>query len=182
MKKLRKAIAIDFDGCLCSDEWPDIGEPNWSVINAAKREKEAGAGLILWTCRNEEDTQRAVEACREWGLEFDAVNASLPEWVEALGNDCRKVGANEYWDDNAIRVGAGCEPREVIALEDIESLIVGITSLIGKYRKAGVDDVGFSATHLRMMLRKLEGVAYEATKIANTAPVWYYKLRGSEKE
>lgn len=44
---MRKAIAIDFDGCLCTDEFPAVGEPNWPVIYRAKAEQRAGAGLIL---------------------------------------------------------------------------------------------------------------------------------------
>ena len=48
---MRRAIAIDFDGCICQSKYPEIGEPNWHVIEEAKKEQEAGAGLILWTCR-----------------------------------------------------------------------------------------------------------------------------------
>ena len=48
---MRKAIAIDFDGCLCTEAFPEIGEPNWPVIQRAKQEQQAGAGLILWTVR-----------------------------------------------------------------------------------------------------------------------------------
>lgn len=47
---MRKAIAIDFDGCICTNAFPNIGAPNWSVINRARAEHAAGAGLILWTC------------------------------------------------------------------------------------------------------------------------------------
>ena len=46
-----RAIAIDFDGCLCENKWPQIGEPNWAVIYEALIEKEEGSKLILWTCR-----------------------------------------------------------------------------------------------------------------------------------
>ena len=28
---LPKAIAIDFDGCLCANAYPDIGAPNWEI-------------------------------------------------------------------------------------------------------------------------------------------------------
>ena len=71
---MRKAIAIDFDGCLCTDTFPAIGEPNWAVINRAKAEQRRGAGLILWTCREGQLLQEAVEACQSWGLTFDSVN------------------------------------------------------------------------------------------------------------
>lgn len=101
---LRKAIAIDFDGCLCSDKYPDIGEPNWAVIYRAKQERRRGAGLILWTCREGQLLLDALAACEAWGLTFDAVNESLPEWIEAYGNDPRKVGASEYGDDRAVRL------------------------------------------------------------------------------
>lgn len=103
---MRKAIAIDFDGCLCTDAFPDIGEPNWGVINWAKLEQRNGAGLILWTCREGDLLLEAVEACRRWGLTFDALNESLPDWIEAFGNRPRKVGASEYWDDKAFRMPA----------------------------------------------------------------------------
>ena len=43
---MRRAIAIDFDGCICQSKYPEIGEPNWHVIEEAKKEQEAGAGLI----------------------------------------------------------------------------------------------------------------------------------------
>ncbi len=106
---MRKAIAIDFDGCLCKWAWPEIGEPNMEVINAAIREKECGTALILWTCRVGSLLKNAVDWCSSYGLEFDAVNANLPERITAYRNDCRKVNADEYWDDHAIRMGAGHE-------------------------------------------------------------------------
>ena len=60
---LPKAIAIDFDGCLCANAYPDIGAPNWEIIVAAAAEQIAGAGLILWTCREGELLENALEAC-----------------------------------------------------------------------------------------------------------------------
>lgn len=101
---MRKAIAIDFDGCLCANVYPDIGAPNWDVITKAAQEQAAGAGLILWTCREGQLLQDALEACERWGLHFDAVNESLPDWIEAFDTRPRKVGATEYWDDRAVRL------------------------------------------------------------------------------
>lgn len=109
-KNLREAIAIDFDGCLCEDKYPDIGLPNWTVINAARRRQENGAGLILWTCREGEALEAAIDAAKSWGLHFDAVNESLPEWKEYYGNNPRKVGATEYWDDKAVGISSDGAP------------------------------------------------------------------------
>ncbi len=47
--EMQKAIAIDFDGCLCVNKSPEIGEPILHVIDEAKKQQAAGAGLILWT-------------------------------------------------------------------------------------------------------------------------------------
>lgn len=100
----QRVIAVDFDGCLCDNAYPDIGAPNWRVIEAALKEREAGAALILWTCREGDMLQQALDACKGWGLEFDAVNDSLPKWKETWKNDPRKIGATEYWDDKAVRM------------------------------------------------------------------------------
>ncbi len=98
----RDAIAIDFDGTLCVNAYPEIGEPIHRVIEKAKKRKAEGAGLILWTCREGERLQNAIDWCKQQGLEFDAVNESLPEWLEMFGTAPRKIGATEYWDDRAV--------------------------------------------------------------------------------
>lgn len=103
---LQRAIAIDFDGCLCDEAYPEIGAPHWDIIAKAKQEQKNGAGLILWACREGQFLQDALDACASWGLHFDAVNESLPSWIEHFGVRSRKVGANEYWDDKAKKVPA----------------------------------------------------------------------------
>lgn len=92
-------IAVDFDGTLCENKWPEIGMPNDELIEYLKKRQANGEKLILWTSRNEEQTKDAVEWCKEHGLVFDAVNDNLPEIVEAFGGNCRKIFANEYIDD-----------------------------------------------------------------------------------
>jgi hypothetical protein len=99
-----KIIAVDFDGCLCKNAWPEIGEPNRIRILELVRRRDAGDKLILWTCREGESLAEAVEWCRARGLEFDAVNENLPEMNAMYGNDSRKFGADEYWDDKAVTV------------------------------------------------------------------------------
>lgn len=107
---MRKAIAIDFDGCLCTNAYPEIGEPNWPVIKRAQAEQRAGAGLILWTCREDQLLLDAIAACEGWGLTFDAVNESLPDWIEEFKTRPRKVGASEYWDDKAVQIPLPSNP------------------------------------------------------------------------
>ncbi len=104
-KDKHKVIAVDFDGCICKLDWPNIGEPNWDVINALKEEKAKGSKLILWTCRGGQLLDAAIEACTSWGIKFDAVNENVPEKLEHYEySDSRKISADEYWDDLAIQI------------------------------------------------------------------------------
>lgn len=48
--------------------------------------------------------KKPAKTCAQWGLRFDAINESLPDWIEAFGTRPRKVGAIEYWDDKAVRL------------------------------------------------------------------------------
>ena len=104
---LAPALAVDFDGCLCSNNWPDIGAPNYAAINAVLARKAQGWKIILWTCRVGAALDAAVRWCAEHGLTFDAVNENLPERIALYASDSRKVSADEYWDDRAIRLNAG---------------------------------------------------------------------------
>lgn len=94
-----KVIAIDFDGTLFETEYPKILRPILPVIEMAKARQEKGDKLILWTCREGPELDAAMEACREQGLEFDAINDNLEEAKTEWGNNPRKVAADEYWDD-----------------------------------------------------------------------------------
>ncbi|MEG0453751.1 MAG: hypothetical protein RR559_00035 [Bacteroides sp.] len=98
-----KIIAIDFDGTLCEDKWPDIGAPNIKLINHIKREQRNGAKLILWTCRTKEPLRKAVAWCHEnHDLRFDAINQNVPCQIDRYGEDTRKVYATEYIDDRSL--------------------------------------------------------------------------------
>lgn len=96
--------AIDFDGTLCEDAFPEAGAPKVEVIDYVKRLKAEGHTLILWTCRSGERLTTALEFCRKHGLEFDFVNESATENIVKHGNDCRKVYADYYIDDKAVSV------------------------------------------------------------------------------
>lgn len=99
MKVRTPIIAVDFDGCLCKNDWPNIGEPNFRAIYTLKRRQSHGCKIILWTCRVGDQLDEAINWCLQWGLIFDAVNKNLPEVIDLFGGDTRKIYAHEYWDD-----------------------------------------------------------------------------------
>jgi len=95
-------IAVDFDGTLCENAWPGIGEARAGVIDYVLGQQMTGAKIILWTNRRGEKLEEAVRWCAARGLAFDAVNENLPEVIERFGGDTRKVFAHEYLDDRAV--------------------------------------------------------------------------------
>lgn len=99
-------IAVDFDGTLCENKWPEIGIPNEELIEYLKKRQANGEKLILWTNRVGDRLDEAVKWSAEKGLIFDAVNDNLPEIVEAFGTNCRKIFANEYIDDRNRSIGS----------------------------------------------------------------------------
>ena len=99
---LPKILAVDFDGTLVSDKYPEIGSPNEKLFTICKRLRERGVRVILWTCRNNEPLAEAVMYCYLKGLSFDAVNENIPETQELYGGDTRKVFADVYLDDKAL--------------------------------------------------------------------------------
>lgn len=99
--------AVDFDGTLCEDKYPEIGDPRLDIIENLKEKRDHGEKLILWTCRVDERLAEAVKWCAGYGLFFDAVNENIPENVSEYGNDCRKVYADYYIDDRALLIVDG---------------------------------------------------------------------------
>lgn len=97
-----KIIAVDFDGTLCKNVWPEIGEPYNDVIELMKRVRKDGHKVILWTCRNGMPLVNAIVWCAERGLFFDAVNDNLEELKQRFGRDSRKITADYYIDDEAV--------------------------------------------------------------------------------
>ena len=98
-KKEVSTIAVDFDGTLCYSRWPNLGEPNMGLIHYLLEWKQRGNKLILWTCREGEILDQAVFWCKNYGLEFDAINDNLPENIELFGSNSRKVSCDYYIDD-----------------------------------------------------------------------------------
>lgn len=93
-----KIYAVDFDQTLSYGEYPACGEPNKKLIQYIKELQSQGNKIILWTCREGEALDMAVEWCANYGLFFDAVNDNLPEMIERFGNNCRKVYCDHYLD------------------------------------------------------------------------------------
>lgn len=100
MTEFNQIYAVDFDGTLnLAETYPQLGEPNIELIDFLKSRQQAGDKVILWTCREGELLKSAIKYCKNYGLEFDAVNDNIRENIEHFNNNCRKVFADYYIDD-----------------------------------------------------------------------------------
>ena len=97
-----KVIAVDFDGTLCTNNYPKIGIANNKLIEELTELRKNGHKLILWTCRENSLLDEAVMFCAQHGLYFDEVNNNIPERIEMYGTNPRKIGADLYIDDLSV--------------------------------------------------------------------------------
>lgn len=93
-------IAVDFDGTIVEHRYPEIGKEKPFAIETLQKLTEEGHRIILWTVREGELLNEAVEFCKSRGLEFYAVNREYPEEQEGTNNHySRKLKADIWIDD-----------------------------------------------------------------------------------
>ncbi|MDR2684245.1 MAG: hypothetical protein LBB53_02540 [Prevotellaceae bacterium] len=94
-------IAVDFDGTIVEEAYPAIGKPIPFAIDVLKKlQSEEYHQLILWTVREGELLDEAVEYCRRRGVEFYAVNKLYPDDIDELAP--RKIAADIFIDDRNV--------------------------------------------------------------------------------
>lgn len=90
-------IAVDFDGTIVEHRYPRIGKPIPFAIDILKQLQNEHHILILWTVREGELLQEAIDYCKDQGLEFYAHNSNFPEEDRSKGS--RKLSADLFIDD-----------------------------------------------------------------------------------
>ena len=93
-------IAVDFDGTIVEHRYPEIGEEKPFAVQTLRMLIADHHRLILWSVREGELLDQAVNWCRERGIEFYAVNRDYPE--ETLDNNdhfSRKLKVDVFIDD-----------------------------------------------------------------------------------
>lgn len=97
----KKTIAVDFDGTIVTNAYPNIGKPLLFAFDTLKKLQDEGHTLILWTYRSGPKLKEAVAFCKKNGITFYAVNKSHPE--EGISaNISRKINADVFIDDRNV--------------------------------------------------------------------------------
>jgi hypothetical protein len=100
MKSL--VLAVDFDGTVVEDRYPEIGKPLPFAIDTLKRLHADGHRIVLWTFRHGRPLRNAVEFLESQGVQLYAVNQSFPDESEQLDGYSRKIHADWFIDDRNI--------------------------------------------------------------------------------
>lgn len=95
-------IAVDFDGTIVEHRYPEIGKEIPFAVASIKKLIEENHRLILWSVREGELLDEAVEWCRKKGIVFYAVNKDIPDEEEGEKNFSRKIKADLFIDDRNV--------------------------------------------------------------------------------
>ena len=95
-------IAVDFDGTIVEHRYPAIGKEKPFAIDTLKQLALEGNELILWTSRDGQLLQDAIDFCHKRGLDFYGINSNRPVgslFEGRTGSTSVKVVADVYIDD-----------------------------------------------------------------------------------
>lgn len=123
-------VAVDFDGILCENKFPEIGKPNYDMVSFVMRLQDSGIETILWTSRIDDRLAEAIKWCEDRGLHFTSINDNTPSNKEQYGTNPRKVYADIYMDDRYPRMMYKPCPDNLIDMR--RHVIYIIRSLGGK--------------------------------------------------
>jgi len=91
-------VAVDFDGTIVENDYPQLGKPMLFAFETLKELQKRGFTLILWTIRTGKLLDEAVEFCLQNGVEFYAINQNHPEEVFDSSLP-RKIEVDVFIDD-----------------------------------------------------------------------------------
>lgn len=92
-------IAVDFDGTIVTHEYPNIGKELPFAVETLRQLQRDGHKIILWSVREGQLLEDAIEWCRARGLEFYASNKDYPEETRQDKHYSRKLKAELFIDD-----------------------------------------------------------------------------------
>lgn len=92
-------IAVDFDGTIVEHRYPKIGEEIPFATETLKILAQERHKLILWTVREGELLEEAIEWCRQRGVFFYSGNKDYPEEEKSHNGFSRKLKADLFIDD-----------------------------------------------------------------------------------
>lgn len=96
-------IAVDFDGTIVEHRYPEIGKERPFATATLRKLIDDGHKLVLWSVREGQLLEDAVEWCRKRGVYFYAVNKDYDDDdPEQNAHYSRKLKVQFFIDDRNI--------------------------------------------------------------------------------
>ena len=94
--------AVDFDGTIVKNKYPEIGELFPHCLDVLRRLQKNGDEVILWTCRTGNELQSAIDFLENNNFIPDKINDHSEKAKKAYPDSRpRKIYADFYIDDNS---------------------------------------------------------------------------------
>lgn len=112
-------VAVDFDGTIVYDEFPEIGPPMRGALEVLRKwQIDPKISTILWTCRDGQYLENAVSWLHSKGLEMPVnenpdIEHGNRKLVADVFIDDRNVGGLEGWKQIAQHIWEGQRNHEI---------------------------------------------------------------------
>lgn len=97
-----KYIAIDFDGTIVDEAFPNIGKLKPHAKRVMHKIHQHGGVITIWTCRTGIAEINCLDFLTDKGIPFDFINRNPQGLIDKYGTMPRKIGADVYIDDKAM--------------------------------------------------------------------------------
>ncbi len=95
-------IAVDFDGTIVENAYPEVGKPMKNAVKALRYFKEQKHTIIINSCRAGDYLDDMTHYLLYNDIPFDFINENDPKRTSQYGSDTRKISADIYIDDKNI--------------------------------------------------------------------------------
>lgn len=95
-------LAIDFDGTICDESFPEIGNLKPNADKYINRLHDEGFHIVINTCRSGRYEGMAHQFLKELGVRYHFMNCNMPYMIDEYGQDCRKISADIYIDNKSL--------------------------------------------------------------------------------
>lgn len=124
-------FAVDFDGTIVENRYPDIGPLILEAREAMRLMKDHGHTVIVWTCREGARLAEMIAFLDANNVPYDHVNDHAPWMKSVFKNNPRKIYADYYIDDHNI---SGWTWQQVV------ELVLKLSTFNGVMIGGGIND------------------------------------------
>ena len=105
-EKNHVVLAVDFDGTICTENYPEIGREREGAKEIINKLYEEGYAIVINTCRSNINGTDAAGMAKDFlrirGIKYDSFNNNLNFLIDLYEGDCRKISADVYIDDKCL--------------------------------------------------------------------------------